>query len=91
MGTNKTLDYGDLRITMTSTYTWAWDDSGSGATRETLTCGTRCIREISTLSARLQSLDQPVTSMASELLFLLEPTPIPNHLNRPSPGPQITP
>ncbi|KAI8947922.1 putative vacuolar protein sorting-associated protein [Xylaria longipes] len=30
---NKTFDYGDLRISMTSNYGWVWDDTGSGATR----------------------------------------------------------
>ncbi|KFG84642.1 putative vacuolar protein sorting-associated protein [Metarhizium anisopliae] len=30
---NKTFDYGDLRITMTSGYRWVWDDTGSGARR----------------------------------------------------------
>ncbi|PQE07811.1 duf946 domain-containing protein [Rutstroemia sp. NJR-2017a WRK4] len=29
--TNATRDYGDLRITMTSTLEWAWSDVGSGA------------------------------------------------------------
>ncbi|KAF2125610.1 putative vacuolar protein sorting-associated protein [Dothidotthia symphoricarpi CBS 119687] len=31
---NKTFDYGDLRISMTSSYTWNWDDTGSGASRD---------------------------------------------------------
>ncbi|KAK1507832.1 uncharacterized protein CCOS01_16138 [Colletotrichum costaricense] len=31
---NKTFDYGDLRITMTSSYSWVYHDSGSGATRD---------------------------------------------------------
>lgn len=30
---NKTRDYGDLRVTMTSEYDWAWDDKGTGAAR----------------------------------------------------------
>ncbi|KAK4241979.1 hypothetical protein C8A03DRAFT_40684 [Achaetomium macrosporum] len=30
---NKTLDYGDLRVTVTSAYDWRWNDSGSGAKR----------------------------------------------------------
>lgn len=29
----KTFDYGDLRISMTSSYGWVWDDTGSGARR----------------------------------------------------------
>lgn len=29
---NRTVDYGDLRVTLTSAYTWNWDDTGSGAT-----------------------------------------------------------
>ncbi|KND93795.1 hypothetical protein TOPH_01962 [Tolypocladium ophioglossoides CBS 100239] len=28
---NQTWDYGDLRVTLTSTYVWNWDDGGSGA------------------------------------------------------------
>ncbi|KAI0547967.1 putative vacuolar protein sorting-associated protein [Xylaria curta] len=30
---NRTFDYGDLRVTMTSNYGWVWDDTGSGANR----------------------------------------------------------
>ncbi|KAK4041406.1 hypothetical protein C8A01DRAFT_14838 [Parachaetomium inaequale] len=30
---NKTLAYGDLRITLTSAYDWRWDDTGSGAAK----------------------------------------------------------
>jgi hypothetical protein len=30
---NKTFDYGDLRITMTADYGWVWDDTGTGARR----------------------------------------------------------
>ncbi|PHH91001.1 hypothetical protein CDD83_1979 [Cordyceps sp. RAO-2017] len=33
---NKTMDYGDLRITLTSDYGWNWDDSGSGANRSVM-------------------------------------------------------
>jgi hypothetical protein len=31
---NKTRDYGDLRVTLTSAYDWRWDDKGSGANRD---------------------------------------------------------
>lgn len=31
--TNQTRDYGDLRVTMTSSYTWKWDPSGNGSRR----------------------------------------------------------
>ncbi|CAN9198434.1 unnamed protein product [Alternaria alternata] len=30
---NKTRDYGDLRVTMTSEWEWRWNDRGTGATR----------------------------------------------------------
>lgn len=30
---NATYDYGDLTVTMTSSYDWVWDDEGSGARR----------------------------------------------------------
>ena len=32
--TNQTREYGDLIVTMTSDYTWRWDDRGSGADRD---------------------------------------------------------
>lgn len=31
---NKTHDYGDLRITLTSEFDWRWDDTGTGARRD---------------------------------------------------------
>lgn len=31
---NKTLDYGEVRVTVTSAYDWVWNDSGSGASRD---------------------------------------------------------
>ncbi|KAH6855968.1 hypothetical protein B0I37DRAFT_366214 [Chaetomium sp. MPI-CAGE-AT-0009] len=31
---NKTRDYGDLRVTLTSAYDWRWNDGGSGANRD---------------------------------------------------------
>jgi hypothetical protein len=31
---NKTRDYGDLRVTMTSSYEFAWDDRGTGSRRD---------------------------------------------------------
>ncbi|PQE19285.1 hypothetical protein CJF31_00009343 [Rutstroemia sp. NJR-2017a BVV2] len=32
--TNATQDYGDLRVTLTSSLQWVWNDRGSGASKD---------------------------------------------------------